>query len=263
MSKWLEAAKRFEERRESQDYFEMQSAIRAIEKIDTILQESFPQLLFLIGEPGIGKTFLLHLLYDRWSEERHIILIETPFITPLSLLNQLIRHKGILPASNDIESLRIQATDLYRKSNHLIMIDEAQLLSTEIREFIRMLADSQVFWFILSMHKNEGEAILQIPHFKSRPHHVIELFALTPNECKNYLYRELLRIGFSDIDELQPAFITRAHRLSQGNFRNFKKFFYHFFHLLHYTNTHNKHGYLRPSSCTMTMAALSAELLHD
>lgn len=264
VSKWLEAANRFEERRDSGDYFEMQSALGAIEKIQNLLDGTFRQLIFLIGEPGSGKTFLLNLLYARWSDQRHIILIETPFLTPLNLLHQLIRHKGLKPVGEDMEQLRIQVTELYAATNHLIMIDEAQLLSTEMREFIRILSDSKAFWFLLAMHRSEGEAILRAPHFKSRPHRIIELFELTPIECKNYLHRELIRIGYSEIvDELSPKLIAKAHRLSAGNFRNFKKLFYHLFHLLHYTNTHNKTKYLRPSSCTVTMAAMSAELLHD
>lgn len=263
MSKWLEAAERFEERRNTLDYFEMQSALGAIDKIQMCLEEKFPQMIFLIGEPGSGKTFLLNLLYDRWSEQRHVILIETPFITPLSFLYQLIRHKGVVAEGEDIERLRVQATELYRGTDHIVMIDEAQLLSVQMREFIRMLSDSQAFWFVLAMHKKEGEEILQAPHFNSRPHQVVELYELTLNECKNYLYRELLRIGYVDIDELTPKFIKRSHRISGGNFRNFKKLFYHFFHLLHYTNANNEIKYLRPSSCTMTMAALSAELIHD
>lgn len=263
MTTWLKAAERFEERRNTQDYFEMQSALSAIDKIATCLDEKFPQPVYLIGEPGSGKTFLLNLLYDRWYEKRHVILIETPFITPLSFLYQLIRHKGVVAEGEDIERLRVQATELYRGTDHVVMIDEAQLLSVEMREFVRMLSDSQAFWFLLAMHKKEGEAILQAPHFKSRPHRVVELSCLTPNECKNYLYRELLRIGYADIDELSPALIKKAHRISGGNFRNFKKLFYHFFHLLHYTNAHRKTKYLRPSSCTITMAAMSAELIHD
>lgn len=264
MSKWLEAADRFEERRDSRDYFEMQSALGAIQKIRTLMEGTFRQLVFLIGEPGSGKTFLLNLLYDQWSEQRHIILIETPFLTPLNLLYQLIRHKGLQPNGEDIEQLRIQVTELYASSDHLIMIDEAQLLSQEMKEFIRILSDSKAFWFILAMHRSEGEAILRAPHFKSRPHRIIELSPLTPAEGKNYVHKELMRIGFSEItDELSPKLILKVHRISQGNFRNFKKIFYHLFHLLHYTNTHNKTKYLRPSSCTITMAAMSAELLHD
>jgi hypothetical protein len=144
------------------------------------------------------------------------------------------------------------------------MIDEAQLLSTEMREFIRILSDSKAFWFIIAMHRSEGEAILRAPHFKSRPHRVIELFPLSLIEGKNYIHSELMRMGFSEIiDEINPKLIAKAHRLSEGNFRNFKKIFYHLFHLLHYTNTNNKSKYLRPSSCTITMAAMNAELLHD
>ncbi len=264
MSKWLEAADQFEERRESRDYFEMQSALGAIEKIHAILNSTARQLIFLIGEPGSGKTFLLNLLYEPMADQRHVILIETPFITPINLLYQLIRHKGIEPVGENIEQLRTQAIELYLSSDHVIMIDEAQLLSTEMREFIRILADSKAFWFMLAMHKTEGEAILRAPHFKSRPHKVIELTPLTPIEGKNYLHRELLRIGFSEIiDEISPKMIKQAHQISHGNFRNYKKLFHHLFHLLHYTNVNGKTKYLRPSQCTITMAAIDAELLDD
>lgn len=264
MSKWLEAANRFEERRESSDYFEVQGSLGAIAKIQTLLSGTFRQLIFLLGEPGSGKSFLLHHLKTIWSGERDILLIETPFLTPFDLLKKLLNHKGITVYDNDIERLRVQATELYAASDHLIMIDEAQLLSAEMKEFIRILSDSKAFWFIIAMHQSEGTAILRVPHFKSRPHRIIDLSPLNLMECKNYVHRELVRIGYSEIaDELNMKLITDAHRISQGNFRNFKKIFYHLFHLLHYTNTHNKTPYLRPSSCTITMAAMSAELLHD
>jgi len=264
MSKWLEAAERFEERRESNDYFEMQSTLAATEKIRSLLQGSFRQLIFLIGEPGSGKSFLLNHLNTVWKEEKEILLIETPFLTPVDLLKKLLNHKGAAFEGEDIEHLRSLATELYRDSDHLIMIDEAQLLSTEMKEFVRILSDTKAFWFIIAMHRSEGEAILRAPHFKSRPHTIIELFSLTPAECRHYLHRELMRIGFSEIiDEIHPKLISKAHEISGGNFRNFKKIFFHLFHLLHYTNAHNKTNYLRPSPCTMTMAAMSAELIHD
>lgn len=264
MSQWLKAAEKFEERRESRDYFEVQASLGAIEKIKASLLGTFRQLIFLLGEPGSGKSFLLHHLKEIWKNDRDILLIETPFITPMDLLKKLLEHKGIECKGDDIEQFRIQATELYGSSDHLIMIDEAQLLSTEMREFIRILSDSKSFWFILAMHRSEGESILRAPHFKSRPHRIIDLSALNPIECKSYLHRELTHVGFSDIiDELKPKLILQAHQISQGNFRNFKKIFYHLFHLLHYTNTHNKTKYLRPTSCTITMAAMSAELIHD
>ena len=264
MSQWLDAANRFEERRDTLDYFEGQSALGAIEKIQTLLDTTFRQLIFLLGEPGSGKSFLLHHLKAQWSDSWDILLIETPFLTPIDLLKKLLHHKGIDTSGDDIEKFRLLVTQLYQNSKHIIMIDEAQLLSTEMREFIRILSDSKGFWFILAMHQSEGMSILRSPHFKSRPHHVIELKPLSVIECKNYVYQELLRISFSQLtDEITVKLIKKAHHFSQGNFRNFKKIFYHLFHLLHYTNSHNKTKFLRPNSCMITMAAMSAELLHD
>jgi hypothetical protein len=71
-------------------------------------------------------------------------------------------------------------------------------------------------------------------------------------------------MGFSEIiDEFNPKLIAKAHEMSGGNFRNFKKLLYHLFHLLHFTNTYNKAKYLRPSKCTLMMAAINAELIND
>lgn len=264
MSQWLEAANRFEERRDTLDYFEGQSALGAIEKINHLLTTSFRQLIFLLGEPGSGKSFLLHHLKEEWKDKWDILLIETPFLTPLDLLKKLLNHRGIDTSGDDMEKFRNLVTELYRNSNHIIMIDEAQLLSTEMKEFIRILTDSKGFWFILAMHQSEGESILKAPHFKSRPHHILHLKPLSVMECKNYVHRELMRVGFSEIvDELGIKLITKAHRLSHGNFRNFKKILYHMFHLLHFTNTHNRTKFQRPSSCMINMAAMSAELLND
>ena len=264
MSKWIEAANRFEERHDTLDYFEVQSALSAIEKMHTLLTTTFRQLIFLLGEPGSGKSFLLHHLKDQWKDNWDIILIETPFITPLDLLRKLLNHKDIDTHGDDIEKFRLLVTELYRNSNHIIMIDEAQLLSPEMKEFIRILTDSKAFWFILAMHQKEGENILKAPHFKSRPHHILQLKPLVVMECKNYVHRELLRIGFSElVDEIGMNLIRKTHNLSQGNFRNFKKIMYHMFHLLHYANTNNKTKFLRPNSCLITMAAISAGLLDD
>ncbi len=264
MSQWLKAAKQFEEVLNSNNYFEVQASLGAIEKINATLNGSLRQLIFLLGEPGSGKSFLLYHLKEIWKNDRDILLIETPFLTPVSLLKKLIEHKGVAFDGGDIEQYRTQATQLYGASKHLIMIDEAQLLSTEMREFIRILSDTKSFWFMLAMHRSEGEALLRVPHFKSRPHKVIALFELNPIECKNYLYRELFRVQFSEIsDEITAKLIAQAYKISQGNFRNFKKIFFHLFHLLHYTNTHNQTKYLRPSQCMITMAAMSAELLND
>lgn len=264
MSQWLDAANRFEERRDTLDYFEGQSALSAIEKIHHLLNTTFRQLIFLLGEPGSGKSFLLHHLKAQWGDKLDILLIETPFLTPLDLLKKLLNHKGIDTSGDDIEKFRHLVTELYRNSNHLIMLDEAQLLSTEMKEFVRILSDSKAFWFLLAMHQSEGESILRSPHFKSRPHHTIELKPLGALECKNYVHRELLRIGFPEVsDELNLKLITKAQKQCHGNFRNFKKILYHMFHLLHYTNTHNRTKFLRPSSCMIMMAAMSAELLHD
>ena len=175
MSKWLEAAYRFEENSHEGDFFEAQSASYAARRIKEILSSSFPQMIFLLGEPGSGKSFLLNHLKDVLQSQRECILIENPFLTPIELLKRLLSYYGIKSDSTDVEALRLEITDLYKGTNHLIMLDEAQLMAPEVREFIRILSDSKVFWFLIAMHKREGEEMLSSQNFHSRPHHFVYL----------------------------------------------------------------------------------------
>ena len=261
MSKWLEAAKRFEENSHTGDFFEAQSASYAAKRIEDILEKSFPQMIFLLGEPGSGKSFLLnHIL--RVSTDKECILIENPFLTPLELLKRLLSYYGIKSETNDVEALRVEVTELFRDTKHLIMLDEAQLMNPELREFIRILSDSKVFWFLIAMHKSEGEEMLSSAHFHSRPHHVVYLGDLHPSECKSYLIKELQPMQIWDVRELfSNKLIEKSWRYSHGNFRNFKKCYYHLFLLLDIATTQNKKKYLTPNFTLLKMAAIRSRLL--
>lgn len=231
MSQWLSAAKRLEENVNEGNYFEAQSGIYALRRIQALLETTFPQMMFLLGEPGSGKSFLLHHLERLYAQKRLCVLIENPFLTPLQLLQRLLTCKGMETDATDVEALRLQAIQAYAGTDHLIMLDEAQLMSSQLREFVRILSDSKVFYFLIAMHKKEGEEMLASPHFHSRPHQVIFLGDLQPGECVPYLTKELQSLGFWDVKEfLGERLVLQAWRYSRGNFRNFKKCFYHLFY---------------------------------
>jgi len=262
MSQWLSAAKRLEENVNEGNYFEAQSGIYALRRIQALLETTFPQMMFLLGEPGSGKSFLLHHLERLYVQKRLCVLIENPFLTPLQLLQRLLTCKGIEAHSADVEALRLQAVQAYAGTDHLIMLDEAQLMSAQLREFVRILSDSKVFYFLIAMHKKEGEEMLASPHFHSRPHQVIFLGDLQPGECMPYLAKELQSLGFWEVREfLGERLVLQAWRYSHGNFRNFKKCFYHLFLLLEHAKTHGKKGFEKPSLLLLRMAAIRGRVL--
>ncbi len=262
MSQWLRAAKRFEENSHVGNYFEAQSAIYALRRIQSLLETTFPQMFFLLGEPGSGKSFMLNHLNRLYQNKRLTILIENPFLTSVQLLQRLLNCRGIEAQTTDVEALRLQAIEAYDGLDHLIMLDEAQLMSSQMREFIRILSDSKVFYFLIAMHKKEGEEMLSSAHFHSRPHQVIYLGDLEPDECMPYIIKELQPLEIWDARELfSKNLVNKAWRYSNGNFRNFKKCFYHLFLFLDYAHTHNKKEFLKPNLLLLRMAAMRGRVL--
>lgn len=250
-------AARFEEGLEG-DYFETRSALEAAETLERIMTQAHGQLLFLLGDPGSGKTFLLQHLRKTYGDDREVIHFETPFMEPLAFLQRL------LPGQTDtsIEVLSARAIEAYGRRPNLIMIDEAQLLSSQMVEFLRILADSKKFWILLAMHKKEGEAILSEPHFRSRPHRMIMLGELSRPEVLRYLDREMDAGAVpEDVKKRLKRLIWRIYALGSGNFRHTKRLMHALFELLDLAHKEHADKFMKPSSCLLFMAAIKAELV--
>lgn len=259
MSQWLGAAKLFEENSHNGSFFEAQSSVYALKQIHTALNETFPQMIFLLGEPGSGKSFLLNYLTRYYKDKRECLVVENPFLTPIELLNRMLLFAGQEPESQDVETLREQAIKAYTDKEHIIMIDEAQLTHPPLREFIRILSDSKVFWFLIAMHTEEGEKLLRSTHFYSRPHKVIYMGHLQPHECQPYLQKTLQGSELWDfVMGMGAKLIKKSLQYANGNFRNFKKLYYHLFLLLDFANENNKKEFIKPSSKLLKMAAMRA-----
>ena len=262
MSFWLKAAKIFEEDSKKGDYFEAHDGLYALRRIQAFLETSFPQIFFLLGEPGSGKSFTLNHLQRLYSLKRLTVLIENPFLTPEQLLKRLLLCLGIKEEISDLEELRIKATNCYKEIDHLIMIDEGQLMSADMREFIRILSDSKVFYFVIAMHKEDGEVLLNSPHFNSRPHQVVCLESLKLDEYRAYLKKELKNIKEISVDELfSEKFIKKSWEYSKGNFRSFKRCYHNLFILLDHAHKKGKKEHFKPNFTLLKMAAMKSGLI--
>jgi replication-associated recombination protein RarA len=261
MSRWLEHASLFEEGGQS-PYFEVRSAYAALSTIKSALQERLGQMIFLIGQPGSGKTYLLNHLKNTQEMSTPPLLFETPLLTPLTFLRRLIEHHGQIPAGEEIEELKKQAQDLYKEKKTLIMLDEAQLLSAEMLEFVRILSDSRLFWIVFAMHEAEGRKILQQSHFKSRPHTLIELGRLSVKELDIYLNTQLIFSRDSTVLKFHQRHVKKIYTLTQGNFRYLKKLLYTEFMLLHEAQEMGMKKFQEPSKCLLSMAAIEIGLIN-
>ena len=259
MTNFKELAKIFEERIEGVDFYETRAVLQVKALLERCLENETKQLLFLISEPGAGKSIFLDRLDEHIPNE--VIKFNTPFFEPSDFIKTLIQ-KADTPIENfSLEEMIVQAVDIYKRKDIVIAIDEAQLLSKDMIELIRILADSKAFWFLLAMHKHESKKILNEPQFSSRPHRVFELGSLEFEEMRGYIDRELLKaakLGHQGLIDKRVA--KYIYKLSRGNFRDTKKILNRTFLLLDFAIAEGK-KYKKPNKCLVTMAAIDGGLI--
>ena len=218
-------------------------------------------LMFLLGEPGVGKTHMLSVIQKSLPSDKKILFSSEPFTTPESFLHFILKDQ-YFDKNLSLPELKEEAVRRFRDVDNLIIIDEAQLLDTIILEFIRILSDSNQFNFLLSMHKEEGEAILSKSHFASRSHSVVTLNILTKNEINKYIESQLLRSGLGNISQIfKSKSIKLLQTLSKGNFRVLKQMLKHTFSIMDYARSNGHKKYTTPNSCVITMAAIDLGII--
>ena len=263
MADLRKAAALFEDRVDRDDYFHAAAAERARRTLHELVESPERRLLFLLGEPGVGKTKMLRTLQEDLQSKggRDVLFFTEPFFDPRAFLERLLKEEG-LPAEGSLEECKTRAVERYGEKPHLIMIDEAQLLNETSLEFLRILADTRAFTFLLSMHRKEGEEILSLPHFRSRSHRVVEIGALEPSEVGEYLRSRLREEGMEELaDSLDGKSVRAIHRYTEGNFRLVKRMAQTLFELMDEAKAKGMTRFARPDGCLTEMAALDLELI--
>jgi len=194
------------------------------------LIDSKNNLKFLIGEPGVGKTFLLYL----YKKE---------FKNPI-IIDGLISQTGF--------------ENILKENYDIIMIDEAQLLDTRMIETIRTLSDNDKYKFVLSMHLKEAKDILEKEHFKSRSIDVVELKPITKEEMIKYINSILFLNNANHLFSDKEFKII--YKYTKGNFRYIKKFVRTLFELLEFAHENKLDNYQYINKCLLTMTAIKLGL---
>lgn len=102
--------------------------------------------VMLTGEVGSGKTTLIRFMFDNLGADTHTSLIINPMVEPFELL-KLINHDFGVSCSSDrqkdhMDALNAFLLECYAKDEKAVLvIDEAQELSIECLEFIRLLSN--------------------------------------------------------------------------------------------------------------------------
>jgi predicted AAA+ superfamily ATPase len=262
MRDFEKAAQIFESSFLADEYFDSMSCEFAKNTLINIIKNTETPLAFLLGDPGVGKTYMLHLIKKSFSDTHKILFASDPFTSAESFLQFLLGER--YDANLSILDLKESAIAMYRDLDHIIMIDEAQLLDESILEYIRILSDTKVFNFILSMHKDDGMAIVKKPHFASRDHRVVTIGLLEKKEFKHYLESRLLQNGLGSLAEsFKDRELSLISRYANGNFRMSKQMLKHLFLIMDHAKINGLEKYVNPNRCVITMAAIDLGFLDE
>lgn len=231
--------------------------------IDTMRSHDIP-LVFLLGNPGTGKSFLLNYISQKVTSVKVAKYFTHPYYDEKEFLATLLSLAGpnVEPDTYSTEQLITRLKRTFGDLEYTIFIDEAQLLTEDQVEMIRILSDQKIFQFVLAMHQKEGDYILSKEHFKSRTTKRILLEGLSDKEIARYIEHRLLSNNFSDVASMFKKSHARLIRdLSKGNFRTTKKLLKTVLEILNIANREGYRRYSKVSKPTLTMAAIDAGLI--
>ena len=200
-------------------------------------EEAFSRLLYavrekkgaalLTGEYGSGKTLLSRLLLKELSGEQYkTALIFNPTLPPLKLLKEIICQLGGDASSFSCESDLPHYFNqmLYRNrtenKNTVIVIDEAQAISLEGFEELRLLLNFQLndaflFTLILLGQPELKIKMNNLPQLRQRFSVRYHLKAIAREQTKEYVLHRL-RVAGSQQDVFQEEAFLEIYRFSGG-----------------------------------------------
>ena len=183
----------------------------------------------LTGEVGTGKTTLCRLVLGQLPEDVRIALVLNPKQTPLELLESVCAELQV-PQATRRRSLKTQVDALneyllqaYADGLRVVlMIDEAQELSRELLEQVRLLTnletDTQKLLQIVLIGQPKLRETLARPGLRQLAQRITARYHLTPlqpAETAAYL-RHRLSVAGASAFPFEDKAVARLHALSGG-----------------------------------------------
>lgn len=181
------------------------------------------------GEVGTGKTTVLRTFLGELSpEEYRVALIFNPRLTAIELLRCINREFGLQTQAETLSQLVDDLNYFLIEENHagrvpVLVIDEAQNLSGDVLEQIRLLSnletETEKLIQIILAGQPELSQVLNRPELRQLNQRVAvryHLAPLDPRDCREYICHRLKVAGRPDGELFSPTATRRVHRLTGG-----------------------------------------------
>jgi general secretion pathway protein A len=184
----------------------------------------------LTGEVGTGKTTVVRTLLSRVPHHADVAVILNPRVTPVEFLLTICEELGLEIADADRDSVKQMVDALNRRllqahaegRRIIVLVDEAQNLSFEVLEQVRLLTNletpTQKLLQIILIGQPELRELLDRNDLRQLAQRITGRYHLMPlsrEETKGYV-RHRLRVAGAPDEIFTPAALSEVHRLSSG-----------------------------------------------
>jgi len=184
----------------------------------------------LTGEVGTGKTTVIRSLLEQLPGHADVALILNPRVTPAEFLLTICEelHVPVPEAGRGstktlMDLIGRHLLDTHARGRRVVLIvDEAQNLSTQTLEQVRLLTNLETattkLLQIILIGQPELRELLDQPELRQLAQRITgryHLDPLTPEETAGYV-KHRMRIAGSTAEVFTPAALREVHRLSGG-----------------------------------------------
>lgn len=184
----------------------------------------------LIAHAGMGKTTLIRYLAARLQQHGSIAFLSHPYRSRRDLMRDLLQRIGLTAEDSEFHQmtrLRRHLAELNQNRSRLILLfDEAQALSTDALEQVRLLSNLRSSNLaavdIVVAGQTELEQALELPAmeaFRQRISVVARIRPFDEREVDRYLRRRLAVAGRA-AELFDPDAVAAVTRISKGIPRN-------------------------------------------
>jgi general secretion pathway protein A len=185
-------------------------------------------LIAVIGEPGTGKTSLLRMFVASAPPNIRTAIIYDPRISWKTMLRLVLSKCGINAPRCDSEGMmrRLEThlkRELKQQRSIVLVIDEAQTLSDDLLEQLRLLsnleAEQEKLLQIVLVGQSELEEKLSETKFSALQQRIalrLQLSALKPEEAEGYIKFMLQKAGYQGTELFNRSAVERITYYSRG-----------------------------------------------
>lgn len=218
----------FSETPDTRFFYRSAPHVEALSRLAQLLDNG-QGFALLTGEVGIGKTFLSRTLLNLAEKSAESALLLFPMLEGRELLEAILEEFGVQYGPEDsVKTLCSHLSDFLMKNAEagkttLLVIDEAQNMSLESLELVRMISnielENQKLLQVILVGQQELETKLLQPEARQVNQRIaqrVQLFPFSRQETAKYLRHRLEVAGGNNFIRFEEKALELVHSLAKG-----------------------------------------------